>query len=88
MFNKIFLGFVVLFFMAGNLSGQIQYPETKKVEQTDNYYGVNVADPYRWMEDLNDDNHKLWIDKQNEPDRKRTRLNSSHGQVNPFAPFP
>lgn len=66
MFNKIFLGFVVLFFIAGNLSGQLQYPETKKVEQTDNYFGVNVADPYRWMEDLNDDNLKLWIKKQNE----------------------
>ncbi len=66
MFNKIFLGFAVLFLMAGNILGQIQYPETKKVEQTNNYFGVNVADPYRWMEDLNDDNLKLWIDKQNE----------------------
>lgn len=66
MFNKIFLGFTVLFLMAGNLSGQIQYPETKKVDQTDNYFGVNVADPYRWMEDLNDENLKIWIEKQNE----------------------
>lgn len=66
MYNKIFFGFVVLFFLAGNLTGQIKYPETKKVDQTDNYFGVSVADPYRWMEDLNDENLKIWIEKQNE----------------------
>jgi len=28
----------------------IIYPTTKKVEQVDDYFGTQVADPYRWLE--------------------------------------
>src|SRR5690606_3667443 len=27
------------------------YPETKKIQHTDTYFGENVEDPYRWLED-------------------------------------
>ena len=30
---------------------QLKYPETKKVDQVDTLHGVQVADPYRWLED-------------------------------------
>ena len=30
---------------------KLKYPETKKVEQIDDYHGTKVADPYRWLED-------------------------------------
>src|SRR5689334_25167423 len=30
---------------------RMTYPAATKVDQTDNYHGTNVADPYRWLED-------------------------------------
>jgi prolyl oligopeptidase len=29
----------------------MKYPPTKQVEQTDDFHGTKVADPYRWLED-------------------------------------
>jgi prolyl oligopeptidase len=34
----------------GASAASIEYPKTKKVEQVDDYHGVKVADPYRWLE--------------------------------------
>ena len=30
---------------------RLKYPETKKVDVVDDYFGTKVADPYRWLED-------------------------------------
>lgn len=30
---------------------KLNYPETKKTEQVDDYHGTKVLDPYRWLED-------------------------------------
>ena len=32
-------------------NSKITYPESKKVEQVDDYFGTKVPDPYRWLED-------------------------------------
>jgi prolyl oligopeptidase len=43
----------------------VNYPVTKKVEQIDDYFGVRVADPYRWLEDDNAADVKEWVKAQN-----------------------
>jgi len=42
-----------------------QYPATKKVEQTDNYHGTAVQDPYRWLENDTSSETKAWVKEQN-----------------------
>ncbi len=41
------------------------YPNPKKVDTIDNYFGTKVPDPYRWMENENDPNLKKWIKEEN-----------------------
>src|SRR5215210_1673700 len=44
---------------------KLQYPASKKVEQTDTYFGVKVADPYRWLEDEGSPETARWVEEQN-----------------------
>ncbi len=46
-------------------SQQLQYPQTKKVDQVDTYFGVKVGDPYRWLEDDNSPETARWVEAQN-----------------------
>jgi prolyl oligopeptidase len=45
---------------------KLQYPETATVEVVDNYFGVEVADPFRWLEDDNSPETKAWVEAQNQ----------------------
>ena len=41
----------LLLFSPFLLAAQLLYPETKKVDTVNDYFGTKVADPYRWLED-------------------------------------
>src|SRR5687767_9097961 len=41
------------------------YPKAKRVEQVDDYHGVKVSDPYRWMEETTSADTQSWIEQQN-----------------------
>lgn len=43
----------------------LKYPETKKIDHTDEYWGEKMADPYRWLEDDNAEETKDWVKAQN-----------------------
>jgi prolyl oligopeptidase len=47
------------------LSAQLQYPESHKVDTVDDYNGIKVADPFRWLEDENSEETKQWVQQQN-----------------------
>lgn len=44
----------------------IEYPVTKKIDHKDIYHGVEVADPYRWLEDDRSEETGQWVKAQNE----------------------
>lgn len=44
----------------------VNYPETKKVDTIDTYFGEQVADPYRWLEDDRSEETEKWVSQQNE----------------------
>jgi prolyl oligopeptidase len=44
---------------------QIQYPSTTKSDITTNYFGVNVPDPYRWLEFDGTPESAKWVEEEN-----------------------
>jgi prolyl oligopeptidase len=58
---------ILLLPVAADARGAIHYPETHKVDQTDVYHGVTVADPYRWLEgDVRQSEEvRQWVEAEN-----------------------
>ena len=44
----------------------MSYPNSYPGDTVDTLHGVEVADPYRWLEDLNADKTATWVKEQNE----------------------
>lgn len=43
----------------------VNYPSTQKVDSVDTYFGTEVKDPYRWLEDDRSTETEAWVTKQN-----------------------
>jgi len=51
---------------SGSSAGPLHYPATRTVDQVDVFHGVQVADPYRWLEDLDSAETAAWVAAQNQ----------------------
>lgn len=45
---------------------EVSYPKTDKVDAVDTYFGKEIADPYRWLENDTAKNTEAWVKTQNE----------------------
>lgn len=43
----------------------VNYPLTKKVDTVDTYFGTEVKDPYRWLEDDRSEETEAWVKEEN-----------------------
>jgi len=50
---------------AQNSNMTVKYPETKKINHVDNYFGTEVQDPYRWLEDDRSAETEAWVKAEN-----------------------
>jgi prolyl oligopeptidase len=66
-FLKWLAAFAVVLAILGlpAIAEKLHYPVTKKVDHVDAYFGVQVADPYRWLEDDNSAETAEWVKEEN-----------------------
>lgn len=67
MFNRLMAILAVCSFLFSSAVAQqgFDYPKPHRSDQTDDYNGVKVADPYRWMEQTDSSETRAWIDAEN-----------------------
>jgi prolyl oligopeptidase len=46
-------------------AGSFPYPSSRKSDQVDDLHGHRIADPYRWLEDLDSSETSAWVKAQN-----------------------
>lgn len=44
----------------------LAYPLSRTCDQIDHYHGIQVPDPYRWLEDLDSEETQTWVEAQNQ----------------------
>ena len=57
--------FSTLLLSTVTVSQGLDYPQTRKDNQVDDYHGTKVADPYRWLEDDNSAETAKWVEAEN-----------------------
>ena len=65
--NLIFPSIAMALLISCNVPSdkKIVYPVSEKGDHIDNYFGTEVPDPYRWMEDDRSDRTAAWVTAQN-----------------------
>lgn len=65
--QRIFIVAGLMFAVSTGGAMSLKYPDTRRVEHIDEYHGVKVADPYRWLEDdvRQSQQVRRWVDAQN-----------------------
>ncbi len=58
--------FLSFFMMVSCAQKSIEYPTTKKVDIIDNYFGTEIVDPYRWLENDTSTETEEWVKAENE----------------------
>src|SRR5260221_9124607 len=56
---------LVIEMLTAQTSVKLGYPVAKKIDHTDDYNGVKVADPYRWLEDTDSKDTAEWVEAEN-----------------------
>ena len=66
MYKKYFnLSILVLLMSCSNQVDEMNYPEAKKIEFTENIHGYEINDSYRWLEDFTSNDSLDWVKRQN-----------------------
>ncbi|MCE7069505.1 prolyl oligopeptidase family serine peptidase [Dyadobacter sp. CY327] len=52
--------------LTNGLAQKLDYPSTNRVDHIDEYHGIKVSDPYRWLEDDRSKETGEWVKAQNE----------------------
>lgn len=57
------------------------YPETKKINVVNSYFGIDVQDPYQWLEEAQAPETQAWIEEQNKATATFFDRLPSHGLI-------
>ena len=59
------LSILVVLMSCSNQVEEMNYPEAKKIEFTENIHGYEINDSYRWLEDFTSNDSLDWVKRQN-----------------------
>ena len=73
LFLTALLTATLVFTGCNNSDKPLKYPDAKRVDTVDVYFGHKVPDPYRWLEDDNSEETKKWVIAENKVTDKYLR---------------